>query len=165
MPITTRTIAKGVPPRVHETKGKTKAKPQAKQANTTKPSRKWVASKLESKSEEAEDEAKLTRRAKKKQNTTHHRSEEPQSEVELVEDDAEPPEEEVESMDETHSSREVPDEQEVSTGYLFERDAHRHLGWWPQWPSTWCQPWRKTRQEGFDAWSPHNNVRQGHCEV
>jgi len=41
MPITTRTIAKGVPPRVHEPKGK--AKPRAKQANTTKPSRKRVA--------------------------------------------------------------------------------------------------------------------------
>jgi len=66
MPITTRTIAKGVPPRVHETKGKAKAKPQAKQANTTKPSRKRVASESESESEEAEDEAELTRRAKKK---------------------------------------------------------------------------------------------------
>jgi len=126
MPITTRTIAKGVPPRVHEPKGKAKAKPQAKQANTTKPSRKRVAS--ESKSEEAEDEAEP--RAKKKRNTTHHRSEESQSEVEFVEDGANPPEEEVESVDETHGSEET--EQEVSKGYLFERDAHRYLGRWPQ---------------------------------
>jgi hypothetical protein len=40
MPITTQTIAKGVPPRVHKPKSKAKAKPQAKQANTTKPSHK-----------------------------------------------------------------------------------------------------------------------------
>jgi hypothetical protein len=67
MPITTQTIIKGVPPRVHKSKGKAKAKPQAKQANTTKPSHKQVASKLDSK--EAEDKAEL--RLKKKQNTTH----------------------------------------------------------------------------------------------
>ena len=97
MPITTQMIAKGVPPRVHEPKGKAKAKPQAKQANMTKPSHKWVASKSDS--EEAEDEAEL--RVKKKQNTTHCWSEESKSEVELVEDGANPPEEEVESVDET----------------------------------------------------------------
>jgi len=101
MPITTRTIAKGVPPRVHECKGKAKAKPQAKQANMTKPSWKRVAS--ESESEEAEDEAEP--RAKKKWNTTHHWSEESQSEVEFVEDGANPPKEEVESVDETHGNK------------------------------------------------------------
>jgi hypothetical protein len=126
MPVTTWMIAKGVPPRVHKPKGKAKAKPQAKQANTTKPSHKRVASKLDS--EEAEDEAEL--RVKKKQNTTHHWSEESESEVELVEDGANPPEEEVESVDETHSS-EVPDEQEVGKCYLFERNAYQYLGRWP----------------------------------
>ena len=115
-------IAKGVPPRVHEPKGKGKAKRQAKQANTMKPSRKRVASDSESK---VDDEAEP--RVKKKRNTIHHRSEESQSEVELVEDNAEPPKE-VESVDETHGSEEVPDEQEVSTGYLFETDTHQYLG-------------------------------------
>jgi len=55
MPITTRTLTKGVPPRVHKPKGKVKAKPQAKQTNTTKSSRKHIAS--ESESEEVEDKA------------------------------------------------------------------------------------------------------------
>ena len=95
-----------------------KAKPQAKQTNTTKPNHKRAAS--ESDSEEAEDEAE--QRVKKKQNTTHRQSEESKSEVELVEDGANSSEE-VESVDETHSS-EVPDEQEVSKCYLFERNAH-----------------------------------------
>jgi hypothetical protein len=107
MPITTRTIAKGVPPRVHEPKGKAKAK----QANVTQQSRKRVA--IESESDEAENMTQL--RAKKKQDITHHES---QSEVELVEDNAEPSEEEVEKVD----------EQEVSTGYLFAKDAHQYLG-------------------------------------
>ena len=111
MPITTRTIAKGVPPRVHEPKGKAKAKRQAKQAKNTKPSRKRVASDSES---EVNDEAEP--RAKKKQNTTHHQSEESQSESELVEDNVEPPEEEVESVDGAAHGSEVPDEQEVSIG-------------------------------------------------
>jgi hypothetical protein len=60
---------------------------------------------------------------KRKQNTTHHRSEESESEVELVEDGANPPKEEVKSVDETHSS-EVPDEQEVGKCYPFERNAY-----------------------------------------
>jgi hypothetical protein len=60
---------------------------------------------------------------KKKQNTTHCQSEESKSEVELVEDGANPPKEEVESVDETHSS-EAPDEQEVSKRYLFQRNAY-----------------------------------------
>jgi hypothetical protein len=68
-----------------------------------KPSHKRVTS--ESDSKEAEDEAEL--RVKKKQNITHHQSEESESEVELVEDGANTPKEEVESVDETHGS-EVP---------------------------------------------------------
>jgi hypothetical protein len=60
---------------------------------------------------------------KKKQNITHHQSEESESEVELVEDGANTPKEEVESVDETHGS-EVPDEQEVSKCYLFDRNAY-----------------------------------------
>src|SRR6266545_3658530 len=118
MPITTRTIAKGVPPRVHKPKGK--AKQQTKQAHT---SRKRVAS--ESEGEELEDETEP--RAKKKRNTTHRQIEESESEVELIEENAQPPEEEVESVDETRGSEEVPDEQEVSTGHLFERDTHQYL--------------------------------------
>jgi hypothetical protein len=112
MPITTRTIAKGAPPRVH--KPKAKAKPRTKQANTTQPSRKRLAS--ESESNEFEDMSKL--RARKKQNTTGQQIEDSESEVELV-DNAEPSDEEVESVDETHGSKEVPTEQEVSISYIF----------------------------------------------
>jgi hypothetical protein len=51
-------------------------------------------------------------RPKKKQNTTHQQIQESESEVELV-DNAEPFKEEVESVDETHGSKEVLTEQEV----------------------------------------------------
>ena len=117
MPTTTRTIAKGVPPRVHEPK--VKAKPRAKQANTTQPSRKRVASELEF--DELEETTRP--RLKKKQNTTCQQIEESESEVELV-DDAKPPEEEIENVDEMHGSEEVPTEQEVSTGHIFERNTY-----------------------------------------
>jgi len=123
MPITTRTIAKGVPPRVHEPKGK--AKPRVNQANTTttKPSRKRVPS--ESEGEELEDDTEP--RAKKKRNTTRHPIDESESDVELVEENTGPPEEEVENVDETatHASSEVP---EVGTGHLFETDTHQLPG-------------------------------------
>ena len=157
MPITTWMIAKGVPPRVHEPK--VKAKPWVKQANTTQPSCKKVASKSES--NKLEEMTKL--RPRKKQNTTCQWIEESESEVELV-NNAEPPEEEVKSVDKMLGSEEVPTEQEVSTSHIFERNTHQHLGqsWWP---SMWCWPCRKTCQEEFDTQSPHHNVRQGHCEV
>ena len=157
MPTTTQTIAKGVPPRVHEPK--VKAKPQAKQANTTQPSHKWVASKSEF--DELEETTKP--RPKKKHNTTCQWIEESKSEVELV-NNSDPPKEEVENVDEMHGSEEVPTEQEVSTSHIFERNTHQHLGrsWWP---STWCRTCRKTCQEGFDTRSPHHNVGQGQCEV
>jgi hypothetical protein len=109
MPITTRTIAKGVPPRVHEPKGKAKARP--KQANTTEQSSKRVAS--EPDSEELED-ATEPARVKKKRNTTPQQIEDSESEVELV-GNAEPPDEDVESVDGTRNREELSNEQEVST--------------------------------------------------
>ena len=121
MPITTRTIAKGVPPRVHEPKSKAKKQAARKQAHTTKQSHKRVVSESEGKELEAETEP----RAKKKQ---RQQIEEPESEIELVEENAQPAEEEVENVDETCASEEVPDEQEVSTVHLSDRDTHRYLG-------------------------------------
>jgi hypothetical protein len=120
MPITTRTIAKGVPPRVHEPKGK--AKPRVKKANTStaKPSLKRVAS--ESEDEELENGSEP--RLKKKQNTTHQPIEESESDIE-VEENTGPPEEEVEDLDETHASSDV---QEVSAGHQFKTDTHQYLG-------------------------------------
>jgi hypothetical protein len=67
-------------------------------------------------SNELEDASEL--RARKKQNTTCQRIEDSESEVELV-DNAEPSDKEVESVDETHGSKEVPSEQEVSISYIF----------------------------------------------
>ena len=63
---------------------------------------------------------------KKKQNTTHQQIDgSAKSEIELVEENVGPPEEEVENLDETRGSSVVP---EVSVSHLFEMHTHQYLG-------------------------------------
>jgi len=90
MPITTRTVAKGIPPRLHE------PKPTAK-AGTSKPKKsgKRVASESESESESEEEPVKKKTKGKKRQRVDSG----PEVEVELVDGDAEPAEKEVEEVD------------------------------------------------------------------
>jgi hypothetical protein len=66
MPITTRTVAKGIPPRLHE------PKPTAK-SGTSKPKKsgKRVASESESESESEEELVKKKTKRKKRQRVSH----------------------------------------------------------------------------------------------
>lgn len=94
MPLTTRTVAKGIPPRLHQPKSKGKAA----NARTSKPKksgkRAASESELESESEDSEPVKKKTNR--KKRQRVDIASE---AEVELVHENAEPAEKEVEEAD------------------------------------------------------------------
>ena len=99
MPITTRTVSKGIPPKLH--KPKTRAK-----ARTSKPKKsgKRVASESDSESE-SEEELVKKKMKHKKQPRVDSRSE---VEVELVDGDDEPAEKEIDDQL----------EEEVSKDYL-----------------------------------------------
>ena len=88
MPIVTRTVAKGIPPRLHESKPKHKGR----QAHTTsRQTKKRNATSSDSKSESEQSEPKK-KRTKKRQRID---SSEPESGVEVV-DVVEPPAKEIE---------------------------------------------------------------------
>jgi len=104
MTITTRTIAKGVPPRLREPKPTAKA---AKNGTTgkSKTAKKRVASESESESEDSEPVKKKKARNKKQ------RYIDSDEEIEVVDVDAEPPEKEVEQED---AGGDNGDQEEVS---------------------------------------------------
>jgi len=120
MPSTTRTIAKGIPPRLHDPKPK--GKPHTKKSNTktvrTQGSRKRATrdSDDESGPDEGEDsssdESESARRAKKKAGK-RRRVDISDSEMEIV-DDNERPGKVVEEVDDGVNDEQPPDEQEVS---------------------------------------------------
>lgn len=136
MTITTRTIAKRIPPRLHDPKPK--GKPHAKKGNTkttsTQGSRKRVTRDSDDGSgpEENEvsssssDDSESARRAKKKAGK-RRRVEVSDSEVEVVEDD-ERPGKDIEEVDDG-----VGDEQEVSPYHLLQASlTHHTLERWSQ---------------------------------
>ena len=134
MTITTQTIAKGIPPRLHNPKPK--GKPHAKKGNTkttsTQGSRKRATRDSDDRSgpEENEvsssDDSESARRAKKKAGK-QRRVEVSDSEVEVVEDD-ERPVKDIEEVDEG-----VGDEQEVSPYHLLHASlTHHTLERWSQ---------------------------------
>ena len=109
MPITTRTVAKGIPPRLHEPKRMAKATKTV----TSKPQKsgKWAASESESESESDESEpVKKKTKCTKRQRVNVG----PDVEVELVEEGAEPPEKEVEEVDAGSNDGQDSDKEEVS---------------------------------------------------
>src|SRR5271155_4084332 len=109
---TTRAIAQGIPRRVHATKAK--AKPHVNKTTTTKnrQTRKRPASDNSEESEDGSSSDEPVRVVKKKR-AKRQRVEESEGEVELIETDAEPPDKEVENVDDG-GGEEPPDEQEVS---------------------------------------------------
>jgi hypothetical protein len=113
MAIMTRTIAKGVPPRLHKPK-----KPRARKANTTtgKPSHKQGhkrgVSQLETEEDETSSDDSEPKR-KNKRNSKRRQSEESEAEEELVEEDVDPLDKEVENVDDPGGEG-VPDADEVS---------------------------------------------------
>lgn len=134
MTITTRTIAKRIPPRLHDPKPK--GKPHAKKGNTkttsTQGSRKRVTrdsddgSGPEENEVSSSDDSESARRAKKKAGK-RRRVEVSDSEVEVVEDD-ERPGKDIEEVDDG-----VGDEQEVSPYHLLQASlTHHTLERWSQ---------------------------------
>jgi hypothetical protein len=117
MAITTRTVAKGVPPRVHEPK-----KPRAKKANTAtgkpsrKPGHKRRVSQLETDEEETSSDDSEPKR-KNKQNSKRRQTEESEAEEELVEEDVDGLDKGVENVDDP-GGESVPDADEVSKDHL-----------------------------------------------
>ena len=134
MTITTRTIAKRIPPRLHDPKPK--GKPHAKKGNTkttsTQGSRKRVTrdsddgSGPEENEVSSSDDSESARRAKKKAGKRRC-VEVSDSEVEVVEDD-ERPGKDIEEVDDG-----VGDEQEVSPYHLLQASlTHHTLERWSQ---------------------------------
>ena len=127
MPLTTRTVAKGIPPRVHSVPNKpVMPKSRAKQSNSTKKKQKKRSKKRaasDDESEENEDSSPSDDsvvKAKKKKHGKRRRIEELESDasdlLEVVDNDVEPPVCDVEEVD--GSKDPSGEEQEVSTDHL-----------------------------------------------
>ena len=123
MTITTRTIAKGIPPRLHNPKLKGKPRTKKSNAKTTQGSRKRATRDSDDESGQEEDEvpssdgSESARRAKKKAGK-RRRVESSDSEVEMVEDN-ERPGKDIEEVDDGVGDEQPPDEQEVSPYHLL----------------------------------------------
>ncbi len=151
MTIITWTIAKGIAPKPHKSKAKS-------QKATTKRRHKQISSESESSEEEASSSDDKPKAKKEKRKTKHQRKE--KSEAELIEGDVDPPNKDVENVDD---AEEGPEKHKVSSHHLvlsLERYTHHNLGWQPEWPSTWCRPWSNNCEEGFNSWPTHEHVRQ-----
>lgn len=139
MPITTRTLAKGVPPRLHEPKPKGKPRTQnttASKANAKEPGSRKRSTRDDDSDNEDDDVSASddsASRAKKKKNGKRRRTEpEVESEVEIVDEDVEPPEkdvEDVEGVEHGVGGQEPPNEQDVSTSHIsWTLGTHHTLG-------------------------------------
>lgn len=138
MPITTRTIAKGIPLRLHEPKPK--GKPCTQNNTTAKANAKEPGSHKRSTQDDDSDNEdddlstsdNLASWAKKKKNGKRHRTEpevELESEVEVVDEDVEPPEKDVEDVEDSVGGQELPNEQDVSTSHIsWTLETHHTLG-------------------------------------
>ncbi|KAF8173117.1 hypothetical protein BJ912DRAFT_859601 [Pholiota molesta] len=113
MPSITRTIAKGIAPRLHEPKGKAKARALAqgkeKKARTIKSSKhhKRLASdgsESEENSNGSDSDDSDSEPKKKKKSTKRRRIEESEAEIEIVDEDGEPLVEEVDDVDHSQLS-------------------------------------------------------------
>ena len=96
MPLTTWNIAKGIPPRLHEPK--TTAKTANKGISKPKQTRKRVASNSESDSN-AEDPELVAKKSKDKKQWHVSAIGGPEVEIESINEDAEPPERQIEEED------------------------------------------------------------------
>jgi hypothetical protein len=140
MPLTTRTVAKGIPPRVHMPKptAKTDGKPRKESNGTknkkkeTKKSKKRAASDDESEddgkqSSSSDDSAAKAKNLKKKRAGKKRRIEEPESDlVEVVDTDVEPAEVSVEEVDDGSGLKDPTEDQEVSTDHLSQYTMTYH---------------------------------------
>jgi hypothetical protein len=130
MTITTRTIAKGIPPRLHDPKPK--GKPHTKKSNTktvtTQGSRKRATRDSDNESgpdeDSSSDDSESARTAKKKAGK-RRRVELSDSEVEIV-DDSKRPGKDVEEVDDGVDDEQPPNEQEVSPYHLPQASWTHH---------------------------------------
>ena len=138
MPITTRTVAKGVPPRLYEPKPK--GKPRTQNNTTAKANAKEPASHkrstwdddLDNKDDDVSTSDDSASQAMKKKNGKWRRTEpevELELEVEVVDEDVEPPEKDVEDVEDSVGGQELPNEQDVSTSHIsWTLETHHTLG-------------------------------------
>jgi len=120
MPITTRTIAKGVPPRLREPKPK--GKPCTTNNTTVKAKAKELGScKRSSRDDDVSISTDTASRAKQKKDGKRCRTEpelESEQEVEIVDKDVEPPEKDVEDVEDSVGGQEPPNEQDISISHI-----------------------------------------------
>jgi len=120
MPITTRTIAKGVPLRLHEPK--TKGKPHTTNNMTAKGKAKELGSHKrsirddDSDSEDGDVSISNDSESQSKQNKDRKRRR-MEPEVEVVDEDVEPPEKDVKDVEDV-GGQEPLDEQDVSASHI-----------------------------------------------
>jgi len=130
MTITTRTLTKGIPPRLHDPKPK--GKPHTKKSNTktTQVSHKRATRDSDNESGPDKDDVFLSDdsesvcRAKKKAGKWRH-VEDSDSEVEVVEDNKWPGKD-IEEVDDDVGDEQPPDEQEVSPYHLPQASLTHH---------------------------------------
>lgn len=109
MPNTTRSVAKGIPPRLHQ--AKSAAKKNKKKEAKAKQSKKRVADSDEE-NESSDSETVIVKKKRTKKRRTEESDSEVESTVEMVDDD-EPAPPDVEEVNDGHGNQ-LSDEQEVS---------------------------------------------------
>jgi hypothetical protein len=120
MPNITRTLAKGIPPRLRQPKPAAKKQNKKKDAadiSRAKQSKKRVAN-CDSDEEDESSESDTVKKKPTKKRRTHHEEPEAENEVEMV-DNVEPPEPEAEEVDNGGHENLLPDEQQVSIKFLL----------------------------------------------
>jgi len=172
MPITTWTITKGIPPRLHDPKPK--GKPHARKSNsklaTTQGSRKRATRDSDDESNPEHDEFSLASDSESahwpKKKAGKHQCVELSGSDEVEVANNERPGKNVEEVDNDVDNEQAPDEQEVSPYHLIQASLTYHtLEQQSQWPPTWSRPPRKACKKGIDTRPPHYNDWQSHCEV
>lgn len=140
MTITTRTIAKGIPPRLHDPKpvGKPRARKSNSKSTTTQGSRKRATRDSDNESGPENDElpsasdCESGRRPKKKADKRQRVELSDSDEVEVA-DDNEWPGKDVEEVDDSVDDEQPPDEQDVSPYHLLQASLTYHtLERWSQ---------------------------------
>ena len=125
MTIATRTVAKGILPRLHKPKPKGKSHTKKSNTKTTQGSRKRAKADSDDESGSEEDEfssfdnSESTRRAKKKAGKRRRVELSDSEEVEMVEDN-EQPAKDIEEVDDCVGDEQAPIEQEVSPYHLLQ---------------------------------------------
>jgi len=161
MPITTRTITKGIPPRLHEPKST--AKTANKGISKVKQTRKQVAS-MSQPASDAEDSEPARKKGRDKK----------QQHIAVLVDQRLRLSQSMKMLSQLRRKlrKKMPT---VMVDKMIKKRSvwipgHMQqltelLGGWPQWTSAWAWPPRTADEEGYNTWPIDDDVWPSHCQI